>query len=62
MPVYQQSLFIENSWLWTDVKCLCRKYNKKVFYVMDLMFYKNVNYFCKKAPSKNSCGYKAAIT
>ena len=52
-PVYQQSSFIENCWLWTDVKCLCRKKNYKVFYVINLMFYKKtINYFCKKSSIK----------
>ena len=32
---------------------LCNEFN---------VSYKNVNYFCKNAPSKNSCGYKTAIT
>ena len=63
MPVYQQSSFIENCWLSTDVKCLCRKKNyKKVFLCNQFNVLQTLTIFAKKASSKkNSCGYKTAI-
>ena len=57
MSVYQQSSFIENCWLWTGVKRLC---DKMLQYESLFIFIKKL--FLQKAPSKNSCGYKAAIT
>ena len=42
-PVYRRSSFIENCWLWTDVKCLCDEFVKNI---------KMLTIFAKKAPSK----------
>ena len=43
MTAHQQSSFIENCWLWTDVKCLCDEFLKNT---------KTLTIFAKKAPSK----------
>ena len=51
-PVYQQSSFIENFWLWTDIKCLCDEFVKNL---------KTLTIFTKKSSIKNSCGYKTAV-
>ena len=46
-PVYQRSSFIENCWLWTNIKCLCDAGFKKI---ESLFLLKTI--FAKKAPSE----------
>ena len=51
--VDHQSSFIENCWLWIDVKYLRKKKLQKVFYVMNLMFHiKTLTIFAKMLHQK----------